>query len=172
MRETETENDLLAEIKRLQDKIAVLEERRAEAPADDSGLILQSVGEAIYGIDTEGRCTFCNPACLQILGYDHVDQLLGQNMHDLIHYSKADGSAYPATECQIYLAFRSGKGVTVDDEVLWRADGTNFQAEYRSFPIHSKDGVIGAVVSSLIFLAANYSNQKTCAKVRRNFITS
>jgi PAS domain-containing protein len=31
-------------------------------------LILESTAEAIYGIDLEGRCTFCNAACMRLLG--------------------------------------------------------------------------------------------------------
>ena len=93
-------------------------------------LLLESTGEAIYGIDLDGNCTFCNPACLQILGYDDVANLLERNMHRAIHHTKPDGSPYPDAECQIYQAFRQRRGVHVDDEVLWRADGTSFQAEY------------------------------------------
>ena len=37
----------------------------------------------------------------------------------------------------------------VDDEVLWRADGTSFPAEYWSHPIVRNDEVIGAVVTFL-----------------------
>ena len=32
-------------------------------------LLLDSIPEAVYGIDTQGKCTFCNPACLQLIGY-------------------------------------------------------------------------------------------------------
>lgn len=50
-------------------------------------------------------------------------------MHDLIHHSRADGSTYPKHECKIHEAFQEGKGVHIDNEVFWRADGTNFNAE-------------------------------------------
>ena len=54
---------------------------------DKLRLILDSTAEAIYGIDTEGRCTFCNPACLRALGYERVEDLLGRNMHALMHHT-------------------------------------------------------------------------------------
>ena len=44
-------------------------------------LILNSSAEAIYGLDKNGNCTFCNASCLRILGYDDEDELLGNNMH-------------------------------------------------------------------------------------------
>ena len=110
-------------------------------------LLLNSTGEAIYGIDLNGNCTFCNPSCLRLLGYEHESQLLGQHMHDLIHHTRKDGTHYPVEECCIYQAFREGKGTHVDDEVFWRADGTSFETEYRSFPIIRDGNTVGSVVS-------------------------
>ena len=112
-------------------------------------LLLNSTVEAIYGLDMKGNCTFSNRACVDTLGYQSTEDLLGKNMHDLIHHTRPDGSPYPVQECKIYEAFRRGKGTHVDDEVLWKADGTSFPAEYRSFPL-SRDGqLIGSVVTFL-----------------------
>ncbi len=109
-------------------------------------LILESTGEPIYGMDTQGRCTFCNPACLRVLGYSRPEDLLGRNMHDLIHHTRADGAPFPVEECRIFRAFRVGEGTHVDDEVLWRADGTSFPAEYWSYPQKRDGQIVGAVV--------------------------
>jgi PAS domain S-box-containing protein len=110
-------------------------------------VLLDSTGQAIYGIDIQGRCTFCNLACLRVLGYDAPADLLGKNMHDLIHHSHANGTAYPAEECHIFRAFRQDAVVHIDDELLWRSDGTSFPAEYWSHPQKHGDTIIGAVVS-------------------------
>jgi diguanylate cyclase (GGDEF)-like protein/PAS domain S-box-containing protein len=110
-------------------------------------LLLESVGEAIYGLDTAGNCTFCNPACLRLLGYRDQEDLLGKNIHDLIHHTRADGSPYPEKDCHAVRAILGGEGVNVDDELLWRADGTGFPAEYRAFPVKRDGAVVGAVVS-------------------------
>jgi len=112
-------------------------------------LLLDSTAEAIYGLDLEGNCTFCNPACLEMLGYEQVGQLLGKNMHKLIHHTRPDGSEYPMEQCRIYEAFLHGQGTHVDDEVLWRADGTSFPAEYWSYPIRRDGGTVGSVVTFL-----------------------
>jgi diguanylate cyclase (GGDEF)-like protein/PAS domain S-box-containing protein len=110
-------------------------------------LLLNSTAEAIYGINLEGNCTFANPSCLGMLGYTDTEQLLGQNMHRLIHHSYPDGRPMPVEVCKIYQAFREGNGVRVDDEVLWRADGTSFPVEYRSHPQIAGGEVTGAVVT-------------------------
>lgn len=114
---------------------------------DKLQLILESTAEAIYGIDLEGRCTFCNPACLRLLGYKHSDELLGKNMHELIHHSRLNGTMLPAEECRIFRAFKSGQGIHVDDEVFWKADGTSFPAEYWSYPQRKGEDIVGAVVA-------------------------
>ena len=112
-------------------------------------LLLDSTAEAIYGLDLQGTCTFCNQACLETLGYHNAEELLGKNMHDLIHHTRPDGSPYPIQECKILETFRHGKGTHVDDEVLWKADGRCFPAEYRSLPV-SRDGrLVGSVVTFL-----------------------
>jgi PAS domain S-box-containing protein len=110
-------------------------------------LLLDSTAEAIYGLDTKGDCTFCNAACLLLLGYSHPDDLIGQNMHWLIHHKHKDGTPFPLEECRIFQAFTRGKGSHVDDEVLWRADGTWFPAEYWSFPQYRNGVISGAVVT-------------------------
>jgi PAS domain S-box-containing protein len=131
--------------------VDITERKRAEEAKRESEdrlqLLLDSTAEAIYGIDLEGRCTFCNPACLRALGYERVDELLGKNMHDLIHHTRSDGSLFPVEECRIFRAFRAGEGVHVDDEVLWRANRTSFPAEYWSYPQRRGQKVVGAVVA-------------------------
>jgi PAS domain S-box-containing protein len=110
-------------------------------------LLLNSTAEAIYGIDLQGNCTFSNPACARLLGYADHAELLGKNMHTLIHHTRPDGAPFPEQACRIHQAFRRGDGTHVDDEVLWRADGTSFAAEYWSFPIRRHAEVIGTVVT-------------------------
>jgi len=57
-------------------------------------LILDAVGEGIYGVDRRGRVTFVNPAASRLSGYT-VAELLGQPMHAKLYHSKADGTPYP-----------------------------------------------------------------------------
>jgi PAS domain S-box-containing protein len=112
-------------------------------------LLLDSTVEAIYGIDMQGNCTLCNRACVNLLGYRDAADLLGRNMHEVMHYMREDGTPYPVEECHIFQAFRQGEGSHVVDEVVWRSDGTNFPTEYWSYPIFRSDEIIGAVVTFL-----------------------
>jgi PAS domain S-box-containing protein len=112
-------------------------------------LLLNSTAEAIYGIDMNGDCTFCNPACLRLLGYTESEDILGRNVHALVHHSHADGSPYPNEQCQIYVAIRKGEGIHVADEVMWRHDGTSFPVEYWSYPMNKAGALVGAVITFL-----------------------
>jgi signal transduction histidine kinase len=47
----------------------------------------------------------------------------------------------------MYAAFKDGKVHRVDDEVLWRKDGTCFPVEYTSTPMWEEGRLIGAVVT-------------------------
>ena len=124
----------------------VTESRLAE---EQIRLLLDSTAEAIYGIDLDGACTFCNAACIRMLGYERPAELLGKIMHATMHHSHADGKPYAVEACQIYQAFRVGKGSHADDEVLWRKDGTSFPAEYWSYPIQQGGQYTGSVVTFL-----------------------
>ena len=122
----------------------ITERKRAEDEVRD---LLDAIPEAVYGIDMQGRCTFCNPSCLRLLGYEEPEELLGVDMHVLIHHSRAEGTHYPVEECHIHDAFRRGQGTHIDTEVLWHRDGTCFPAEYWSHPIHRGEDLVGAVVT-------------------------
>jgi PAS domain S-box-containing protein len=110
-------------------------------------LLLDSTAEAIYGVDLSGNCTFCNQALLRMLGYQDASYLLGKNMHAIIHYKRADGSAYPIEECCIFQAFRTSSVMHVDNEVVWRADGTCLPVEYWSHPLRHEEETVGAMVT-------------------------
>ena len=118
----------------------------AEAQGNKLLLLLESTGEGIYGIDLQGCCTFVNPAGAKLLGYS-PREMLGRNAHELIHHHRADGTPYPVAACPINLSFRVGENCRVADEVLWRRDGTPFDAEYTARPIVELGAILGAVVT-------------------------
>ena len=110
-------------------------------------LILNSVGEGIYGLDVRGNVTFVNPAAADIIGWD-MNDLVGKSMHKILHHSKSDGRKYPRESCPIYAAFKDGQVHRVENEVFWRKNGTSFPVEYISTPMHDENGdLIGAVVT-------------------------
>jgi PAS domain S-box-containing protein len=111
---------------------------------NDPSLLLNAVGEGIYGFDLSGNAVFINPAAERMTGW-RADELLGKKIHQYHHHSHADGSPYPANECQIYCTMFDGVHRHVKDEVFWRKDGTRFPVEYTSTPVYKNGQLIGAV---------------------------
>lgn len=125
---------------------------------DQLELLLDSTGEGVYGVDLEGHCVFINRAGAELLGY-RPEHVLGRNMHDLMHHTRADGSPYPVEQCPIYQAFRQGQPCRFDCDVLWRADGSHFHAEYSSYPIRDGNHIIGAVVTFVDVSARKHAEE-------------
>jgi PAS domain S-box-containing protein len=132
--------------RRVQHRAPVVPGGGAGPWSDRLTLLLESTGEGIFGIDLDGRCTFINRAGAEILGYP-AEQVIGRNMHYLIHHAHGDGRHYPVDECPIFRAFWQGLPCRIDSEVLWCADGSCFPAEYSSHPIVEDGVVVGAVVT-------------------------
>jgi PAS domain S-box-containing protein len=151
----------------------ITERKRAEQAQRESEdklrLLLDSTGEAIYGIDLEHRCTFCNLACLRTLGYERIDEVLGKNMHDLMHHTRADGTLFPVEECRVDRVIRTGKGEHAEEEVLWRTNGTGFPAEYWSYPQLRGGEVVGAVIA-FVDIAERKLAEAALASVSRRLI--
>ncbi len=121
--------------------------QRAEERERTIRLLLDSTAEGIYGVDHNGICTFCNAACVRLLGYDSPDQLVGKNVHDLIHHHQSNGDLYPAHDCGVFQSLWSGLPTNNDTDVFWKSDGTCFPVEYWSHPVKVDDRVTGVVVT-------------------------
>jgi PAS domain S-box-containing protein len=125
------------------------ERRRVEAELQELGrkhqLIFQAAGEVIVGLDLEARITFVNPAVVNMAGYT-TEELIGKDFHQALHHTKPDGTLYPAIECPHYNAVRAGIVSPLQDELLWRKDGSSFYASYRTTPIIERGEVMGAVL--------------------------
>lgn len=160
--------DEVAMLSRNVDKLAesVTEQQNTlREQSENIELLLNSTAEAIYGVDTQGICTFVNPACVHMLGYEREDQLVGQKIHQLIHHTYPDGRPYPIEECAIRQTTQEGKDCHNDQEVHWRADGTSFPIEYWSHPMYQKGKLIGAVVT-FIDISGRRQNEQALLRFR------
>jgi PAS domain S-box-containing protein len=122
-------------------------ERALRDTEERTRLVLDSTAEAIFGVDLQNRCIFCNQATLRLLQATDVSELLRRNMHEVLHHTRADGTPYPFTDCPIAAALRAGEPCHRDDEIFWRADGSSFPAEYWSHPVQRDGRTVGAVVT-------------------------
>jgi len=148
----------------------VTEQEEAEVELDlvrrQRELILAAVDDGIYGLDLEGRLTFINPAAAKMLGYA-PDELLGKDIHDLIHHSHADGTAHSKANCPILLGMRRQEGVRIRDDVFWRKDGATIPVEYVASPLIDEGQIAGMVVAF-----QDISERRRLEKMKDEFIST
>ena len=141
-------HDQIAEASEVQ-RLGLLEWQRAQAFFSElerqNQLILNAAGEGIYGVNADGKTTFVNRAAREMLGWSAED-LLGRDIHSMIHHHHLNGDAYPAHDCPIYQSFRFEQVNRIEDEVFWRKDGKPIRVEYVSTPIYDQNVLAGAVV--------------------------
>lgn len=111
-----------------------------------SRLILKSSGEGIIGVDTSGRVLFANDAAQRMLGWT-FEELRHKNLHAMIHHHRPDGSVYPIEACPMFAAYTRKTESRVEDELLWRKDGSRFFTRYSAQPMLKDGGVTGAVIT-------------------------
>ncbi len=127
-------------------------------------LLLESTAEAIYGVDKNGKCTFVNPACLRILGYSNSEQFLSIDPHTMLHHSTENNGDTPFKRSKIYKVIKTGEGLHVDNEMMYKSDGSLFYAEYWVYPIKSGSQIVGAVVTFI-----DISDRKEVEKQLKNY---
>lgn len=145
-------------MQRLRERTAALEKElgercRAEAAVREKDeyirRLLAFTAEGIFGLDQEGFCTFCNPSGVRTLGFESDSEIIGKNIHQLIHHTRADGTPFPVRECKMCRSYVGGQKVHVQNEVFLRRDGSSFPCEYWAHPIMEGENVAGAVVTFL-----------------------
>ena len=113
-------------------------------------LIMDSTAEAIFGIDTDAICVFANNACLNLLGCRDVSELVGVNMRAVIsNQALSPDRPQHSYEGRMFLPLIEGTPRHVENETLFRKDGSSFNSEYWSYPLKENNKVVGVVVSIL-----------------------
>lgn len=125
----------------IRDKNAELEKVVAELQtiSRERELILNSAGEGIFGLDTDGRITFCNPAAEAMLGYG-AGELIGQTYCWVFGEKKLDLLHIPS-------APRRGRENYQKEDIFYRKDQTFFPVEYVISAIKEEDEIVGDVVT-------------------------
>jgi PAS domain S-box-containing protein len=109
-------------------------------------MILEAVGDGIFGIDLDGRLSFINEAGANALGYAAVE-LIGRDMPELLHHSSGDGTAYSKSTSPIFQAMRRCEPIRMRDEVFRRKTGSTIPVEYTATPLMEDGSISGMVVA-------------------------
>jgi PAS domain S-box-containing protein len=120
-------------------------ERELRAARDYLGAVTDSIAEGLCTVDTDGRIAYVNEAAERLLGWTKAE-LHGQQLHEMTHFRRADGSSYLAAECPLVKGRAGGEAIRVEDDVFIRKDGRDLPVAYTSAPIEMADGVEGSVI--------------------------
>jgi PAS domain S-box-containing protein len=108
--------------------------------------LLDSAGEGIWGIDLEGNCTFVNRMAVETFGFES-EEMVGNNMHSLVHHHYPDGRYFPNSECPVFDVLRTNRAFRRLMDTMFRKDGSSFVAEMSAQPV-TVDGIaVGVVVT-------------------------
>jgi len=107
--------------------------------------LLVSLGEGVYGVDTDGNCTFVNDAALKMLGFSK-DEVLNTDQHKLFHHTKVDGSHYGSVDCPISMTLNDGSVRKANEHFITK-DGKFLPVSLIVTPVMQDSAIVGAVVS-------------------------
>ena len=105
-------------------------------------VLLDSMGDALIGVDLNRTINYANPAAVAVLGWEE-EELIGQNAHALFHYAYPDGTPYPVSECGM-VTDENGAAAT---EVLWSKDGRPIPVEFVARTVFEHGVAKGSVVT-------------------------
>ena len=120
--------------------------QQIEGQMEQLQALLEFAGEAIWALDLEGNCTFVNRMAVKTFGFAS-EELLGSNMHELVHHHYPDGRYFPGSECPIIDVVRKNKGLRQATDTMFRKNGSSFIAEISAQPVVIEGRVTGVVVT-------------------------
>jgi PAS domain S-box-containing protein len=123
--------------------------KRLEEDLESSRAFLQSVtdsmGEGVYTLDDDGRCTFLNAEAERLIGWD-FEKARGRNLHDLVHFQDAAGARIPACDCAIMKTLRGVRKIHSEDQVFTHRDGRVFPVSVTAVRLERDGKPVGSVV--------------------------
>jgi PAS domain S-box-containing protein len=110
-------------------------------------LILNAVAEGVFGVNLSAEATFVNPAAAQMLGH-RLDQLIGHDIHGLVHPSFPGVVTCDVTTCALYSVVHGEFHHDETESTFYRSEGTSFPVEFQASPMRDEDGHdLGSVIT-------------------------
>lgn len=142
------EEELITRIKR--EEALLLEKQDSDnklaMAAKEKLLLLDAVGEGIFGINSIGSITFVNAMALQLLQLKE-SEIIGENAIDIICRSTTETGKEATTRKSINLCLLQGQSVQSVKGVFCGKDAVILPVSFSCRPITEEGCLIGAVVS-------------------------
>jgi PAS domain S-box-containing protein len=123
--------------------------------------ITSNAVEAMFLLDNEGRITFVNPTAVSLFGWEQ-EELIGELLHDKLHYKQPDGSWYPVADCPHRQVLITGETYRSVEDCFVHRDGRIIPISCSLAPIRSDSIIAGAVM-----VVRDLTDEKQAASVQR-----
>ncbi len=105
--------------------------------------LLDSAAEGLFGVDLQGRCTFINRSALQLLGVQATGDVVGRDMHALLH----PGGTCAGESCPLRRSLALQRATHAPEETFRTAGGGSVRVEFWSHPFYQGGTLSGVVVT-------------------------
>lgn len=109
-------------------------------------LFFDSTEEAIVGVDCDTVCSFANDACLQMLGLNVYEDVIGKGLHELFVHSGMSNKIDFTEECLVCQVMNQGRALQCDDGFITIPGGRKLSAAVRAYPVFKNGNVSGALI--------------------------
>ena len=120
-------------------------QRAAARSAETMRLILDNAAQPTVALDMDGLVTTANRAAAVALGFDDGEELIGLELHDVMHHTRRDGTPYLAQDCPLFTALTEGRSAQLDGEMFFQRDGSTFFGDFHLEPVSYEGTTVGAV---------------------------
>lgn len=135
-----------------------------EAVLQERELLLNALGEGVYGIDRENKCFFINPAACSLLGFT-PEEVIGKNPHELFHHHRPDGTDFPLDECFFHNISEESTRYETQDWLINKS-GEMFPVQVIVTPLH-KDGQLNGAVLAFNDITLQYSAENQLKELNK-----
>jgi len=140
------------------------ERARSEKLYRQQQILLDTVADAICGLDSHGLVSFANPAAARLLGAS-ASSLIGKPVHVLLHGS-APSSSQCGEDCALLCAIGEPKATSGED-TIFRDDGSSFPVDYALTPIFDQERFSASVLSF-----RDISHRNALDRLKNEFIST
>ncbi len=138
------------------------DQARIQQLMQQNEMLLNSVGEAICGLDLSGNVTFANPMTARLTGWT-VSEMIGKRLHDLVHPGSTEECM--AGTCTLQAALLDRRRHQKEDDFL-RRDRVSIPVEFISNAVFDPSGEQAGAVLAF----RDISERREIARMKDEFV--
>jgi two-component system sensor histidine kinase/response regulator len=108
--------------------------------------VMDTLGEGVFMLDLKGNCTYLNREAEAIVGWTS-DEVLGRNLHDIIHSQLQDGTPVAQEDCPVQQATLADTLYRSESEYFQHKNGTLFPIAIVAQPMKDGNEIFGTVAA-------------------------